>query len=76
MSYKSPHAALTQNRHCSLVRRNDRKDRSSCHGEHHSKIVALALLFPGEDEELHGVFIPLFVGPCPDNKLFANSKNP
>lgn len=68
MSYKSLHAALTQNHHCSLTTRNDRKDCSSCHGELYSKIVSLALLFPGEDEDLRGVFVPFFIGPCPSIK--------
>lgn len=86
-SYKAPHAALTQNHHCSLLTGSHGKGCSSCHGELFSKTVSLSLPSPGEDQDLRGIFVLLFIGPCPSirpshyarlNKglvLFASSKN-
>lgn len=86
-TYKAPHAALTRSHHCSLLTRSHGKGCSSCHGELHSKVVSLSLPFPGEDRDLRGIFVSLFIGPCPsirpshharlnkDLVLFANSKN-
>lgn len=68
VSYKSLHAVLTQNHRCFLMRWNDRKDCSSCHGELFSEIVSFTLLSPEKMEIFLEFFFPFSLVPAPASR--------